>query len=242
MSEGQLGERIGWKGGNGTLLTSPSQFDAFLPVLWMCRELSVPLVAVAPSADVVSQVREDGFGSLDSETRKDLLQDPEGLIDSLTDPIYAEYEPPLLLAPPRNTLLGASPAANPSGERPRGLTPLQALQDEAVASKLAQYASTNKDVLLVSLMGMERVKYGLGAPSRTLRLLGSGARSVLTVLLNPTIADTGRDPHSGGMRLELSSPSGSSKRKNLLLADYLWYSSLAPMKVRERAERWKRTR
>jgi len=236
MSEVELIEALGWRSSG---LIAP-QYDAYLPVVLMCRELGVPLIAVAPNNDTVTTLRKYGLAALSVDQRRKILPDPESLLETVTDPRFDMYISSLM-----------SPRYSALGKQFNSLYPndsiLQSILDEGTSASIVQYAREHSnDAQIVVCSGLEKTKFGLGLPGRTSRLLKAGPRQVLNVLLNPTTMDSGRDLDSGGLRLELGTDIESQSLTNarmqskLLLADYLWYSSNAPSSVRERANRWKK--
>lgn len=107
------------------------------------------------------------------------------------------------------------------------------VSDESMAATCKRFLD-ERPSMVIAVLGKEHVKFGYGVPLRLKRLLGDGAR-VCTVVFNARAEDAW-DSKAGALRLEMGTWK-TSERGGVLIADYLWYSSLGQASSRKSAKK-----
>ena len=169
-------------------------FDAYAPILRICRERQVELIALDVDSEDKSRVEVDGLASLDRAKLDTYIPDARGFERFGSSPAYDEYVA-YTLRPPYVLMRKAGQKMTMSTDAQRDMSfdnflARQSLRDEAMASRSAAWLTEHPDGQLLGLMGVNHVKFSCGVPARTARMLPGGRDVVTSVLLNPTPANT----------------------------------------------------
>ena len=179
-------------------------FDAFVPVLRICRELTVErglptqLLALNVDSEDWRQVVTGGFPNLAPAAFARYVPDPRGFESFAATAAYTEYVSRVLRPSYAQTPMRIR-RRRTSTDGQQGVETIdipfanyflgRQLWDEGMATAAASWCAAHPQGLMIGLLGSEHVAYGCGVPARCARQLG-GVRSVATLLLNP-------DPYVG---------------------------------------------
>lgn len=236
-------------------------FENMLPVFRAARRLSVPLVALSVDSDVLAKIKNGGgmaeaakvFGGATFER----LSTPDSGFQAYVNANIVRS----FAAHARAGVLRGKPSFSAFYET-------RIFRDEAMAACAEQYLAEHPGALLVSILGIDHMKFGTwGVPGRVKRrqadrvaaLLAEEARkaeaegtagplihvdrprfNIKTVVLNPTAADAYNEDN-GALMLDLHVP-GSEP---VPISDMLWFSShvdaspkQSPRRSYWRTKRW----
>ena len=168
-------------------------FQGYAPVLRLCRDMSVPLVALDVDGEDKGKVELGGLASLDDARLRAYVPDLAGFEQFGRTRAYEDYleytlRPPFTL----QTKLGQKMTMSTSAARSMSWSNYvarQSLRDEAMAGTSVGWLARNPGGQMLNLVGVSHAKFGLGVQARTARMLGS-PRAVASVLLNPTPINT----------------------------------------------------
>lgn len=203
----------------------PFPIEAYGSVLDMCRELSLPIVALGASSDELRVVERDGLAALDASAWE-RLNLPEG------PATFAGDFPTYNARAYQSYVATAAPFANQYCGR--------LLWDESMAARAADWVEAHRDLdpTLVVLAGAEHVTFGCGAPARCARRLdrATGKTAAKSVLLNPKPDDFVIPPanmRGGPLTLGLNFAAAGDDPPRIevpdsRLSDLIWFSPWAP--------------
>lgn len=175
-------------------------FDAYAPILRLCREHGAKLVALDVDSEDKAKVELGGLASLGRGKLLQYVPDADGFERFGATRAFDAYVSHTLRPPYElMTRVGVKMTASTDVERSMTFSHFlarQCLRDEAMATAAASWLAANPRGLLLALVGTNHVKFACGVPARTARMLPGGIDSVASILLNPTPANTFVDPTS----------------------------------------------
>ena len=168
-------------------------FEGYAPVLRLCRDMNVPLVALDVDGEDKGKVELGGLAALDDAKLHGYIPDLAGFEQFGRTRAYEDYleytlRPPFTLQTKLGQKMTMSTSAARSMSWPNYVA-RQSLRDEAMAGASAGWLAQNPGGQMLNLVGVSHAKFGLGVQARTARMLGS-PRAVASVLLNPTPINT----------------------------------------------------
>lgn len=108
------------------------------------------------------------------------------------------------------------------------------VSDESMAATCKRFIDEQPGTMVIGILGKDHVKFGYGVALRLNRLLGKGSR-VCSVVINARAEDAwGAKADALRLEMGMTSPSAPA-RGGVLIADYLWYSSLGQAVSRKKA-------
>lgn len=153
------------------------------------------LVALNANSEDLAQVEVGGFSQLGSEKLSKYFPDAVGFGEFSRTTAFKEYanfviRPSYNMHRDMGILRSTVTGQQLSEDMPfRNFLSGRLLWDEAMGSKAAEWLKRNPSGQMLALVGSDHVKFGCGAAGRCARALG-GSERVMSVLLNPTRADT----------------------------------------------------
>ena len=173
-------------------------FEAYLPILRICREYGVDLVALDADSEDKAKVELGGLASLDHAKLLKYVPDLDDFEHFGGTRAFSDYVS-YTLRPPFELMQKSGMKMTSSTDLVRDMTftnflARQSLRDEAMASASIEWLDQHPSGLLLGLLGTNHVKFSCGVPARTARQLAGGLDVVTSVLLNPTPANTFVDP------------------------------------------------
>jgi hypothetical protein len=194
--------------------------ESHLPIIRLAKMKRLNLVALAPEIEDVRLVRRKGLQNLDTEKRSRYVLDTEGFINSTQDPSFRLYADKSLLKD-FESLDDKDKVGDYFAER--------ILVHEAIASKLATYASSRLNSLLITIAPIKDVRFMGGPNKRITRVMNYiqpeaqiDEDAVTTILLNPSAKET--LSLSRFLRPEIGTAPTLIPYQTKV-ADYLWFSS-----------------
>ena len=165
-------------------------FDGYAPVLRMCRQHGLALVALDADSEDKGKVEVGGLAALDDAKLRQYIPDLAGFERFGHTSAFEQYVA-YTLTPPFNMQkrLGQKMTASTSVQRSmtfENFVARQSFRDESMASATAAWLQRNPGGLLFGLVGTNHAKFSLGVQARTARYLPGGLNTVASVLLNPT--------------------------------------------------------
>ncbi|KAA8497631.1 hypothetical protein FVE85_5216 [Porphyridium purpureum] len=260
ISDEELIKQTQWKQRNSNV-----PFESFLPVFWTCREFEIPLVALSPDSAMLDAVQKHGINGVPLSVAEQLVPDPKGFLGMLLEPDFEEYQNLVLsrrssvVALQKDVSFSTSDAlmqcvideAIAAGcveylrtHLDRTLVCLTGTGRVKFGMGVPYRANRLFNSMYLNSVGGTGSASGLIESQFVQQQQKANAtvqaRRVVSLILNATTADSGRDPRGGGaMRLQLiedAAPPAVARP----FADYLWYCNQVPSKVKARAEQWKK--
>lgn len=212
-------------------------YENYLPVLRLCRRLSIPLIALSIDSETLIKLRApSGIANLSSDDVRSHVGNPSVFAEISNTPAFKAYISecitPSYAAHYRMGLLRHSDAANFTA-----FYTARVLHDEAMATRAVRAIRDRPDATVVCLLGSDHVKFEYGVRARVQRQLDALAardaakgshsqpeplkepRARLTsVMLNPGPADA-YDARDKSLKLEMVVDGDP-----IPIADYLWFS------------------
>jgi hypothetical protein len=195
--------------------------ELHMPILRLAKKKRLNLLALAPEVEDVRLVRTSGLESLNAEKRLRYVSDTEGFVSSTQDPTFRLFADKSLLKDfePMN-----------EKDQPGNYFAERILVHEAEATKIANYASSRPNSLVVTLAPIKDLRFMGGPNKRIIRLMkfiqpdySVEEEAVTTILINPSARET--LSLSRFLRLEIGT-SPSTIPYQTKVADYLWFSSM----------------
>lgn len=195
--------------------------ESHLPIIRLAKMKKLNLLALAPELEDVQLVRKKGLQNLIPEKRSKYVLDTDGFINSTQDPSFRLYADKSLLKD-FEPLDDKDQVGNYFAER--------ILVHEAVATRLATYAASRFNPLVITIAPIKDVRFMGGSNKRITRVLNYirpqtpiDDDSITTILLNPSAKET--LSLSRFLRLEIGT-APSLIPYQTKVADYLWFSSM----------------
>lgn len=229
-------------------------YEVYLPVLRICREHRIPLLALSMDSETLFKLRsEGGISNLSLDEFRAHIGNPSVFAEISKDPAFKAYISecitPSYASHYRMGLLNETANFN-------SFYTARVLRDEAMATRTVRAIWDNPDTTIVCLLGSDHVKFEYGVKARVERQLQALAAQrsedamlsktdsepspamqtlsyssrLRTVMLNPGPADA-FDPRDRSLKLEMA-----VRDNPIPIADYLWFSSPADAKPRRQVK------
>lgn len=222
-----------------------------LPILHFAREKGIELVPLDIEPGSLNTVFGSGLAGLPDETRLSLVPDLEGFVQSVAGDGFKRYTDNVLANGYEKTqAVQATSKASPTLSVENYISG-RILRDEVMAVQAAKWISEqSRPSVLVALLDEGQTKFGFGVQERLTRNLArlratattsetssskstsSDTGEILSVLLNPTAADT----LSMTTQLRLCLAYGQFLKAQRPLANFLWFSNYPPLKLLARTK------
>lgn len=224
---------------------SLSTVERYRPILEWARSRQISILAAAVTVNDRQSVLQSGLQSLDPNVRNQYVADTQGFIDSVNDPAFQLYTDRSLLKDILNGDKNDNNSTTTTTTKSSGnYFADRILCHEATATRVARYAISHPDTLLVVLAPTSDVRYLRGINGRIPRVYNSlqttvstaetnrkstiSMNDVTTILLNPNPADT----LSKTRRLRLEIGTGPETLEfQTKVADYLWFYDVPPVSL-----------
>lgn len=226
-----------------------------LPILHLAREKGIELVPLDIELDVLNTVFGAGLAALSDEARLALVPDLDGFVQSVagdgfkryTDNVLADgFDKFVAMQNDTSTSTTRIIGSKKSPVTVENYISGRILRDEVMAVQAAKWiAEQDKPSVLVTLLDEAQTKFGFGVQERVARNLARVRQStngvelseatkkdkvsgeILSVLLNPTAADT----LSMTAQMRLCLAYGQFLKFQRPLANFLWFSKYPPLKL-----------
>lgn len=160
-------------------------FEQYLPLFRVARNLSIPLLALSPDSELLARVRARG----DLAEAADLFPGGDFRRLDVPDPAFQAYVNANILrsyaAHVRARVLQGAPSFNAFYDS-------RVVRDEAMAARADAYLAANPGGLLVSVLGIDHVKFpAFGVPGRLARRAAARADAAAADAARAAAAATG---------------------------------------------------